>query len=83
MSRPSTKHLHLLPILSFLPLIAALLAITVYSVRLDQFAVAMVAIGYVAINIIYRALHGTLQVGYIVEYSLSALLVYFVLTEYV
>ncbi|HEX9595060.1 MAG TPA: hypothetical protein VF996_02950 [Candidatus Saccharimonadales bacterium] len=78
----TTKHLHLLPILSFLPLIAALLAITRYNVFIDSFLIGSVAIIYVALNIIYRHMHGSLQIGYIVEYSLVALIAYFVLTVY-
>ena len=78
----TTKHLHLLPILSFLPLIAALLAVTRYNVYLDSLVIGIVAIIYVAVNIIYRHMHGTLQIGYIVEYSLVALIAYFVLTIY-
>lgn len=81
MTRP-TKHLHLLPIVSFLPLIAVLLTAAHAHIYLDPFIVGLVSISYVAINVIYRHIHGTLNIGYVVEYSLVALLVYFVLTLY-
>jgi len=77
-----SKHLHLLPILSFVPLLIALLAISSFNVYLDPLLVGLAAISYIAINIIYRALHGSLQIGYVVEYSLVALIAYYVLTLY-
>ena len=77
-----TKHLHLLPVLSFLPLLAALISVTRFEVYLEPFIRGLAAIAYVAINIIYRIIHGSLQIGYVVEYSLIALIAYFVLTVY-
>jgi hypothetical protein len=77
------KHAHLLPILSFFPLLLALLAVTQLNLLLDPMVIALVAISYIAINIIYRGIYGTLQVGYIVEYSLVALISFFVLTQYI
>lgn len=78
----SPRHLHLLPVLSFVPLIAALAAITRFNIHLDPLLIGLVALMYVAVNVIYRLIHGSLQVGYIVEYSLIALVAYFVLTIY-
>lgn len=78
----STRHLHLLPVLSFMPLLIALLSISYFNVYLDPLIIGVVSIAYVAINIIYRHLHGSLQIGYIVECSLVALIAYFVLTIY-
>ena len=78
----STKHLHLLPLLSVLPLLAVLLVVTQLNLYLDPLIIATVAITYIAVNIIYRMLHGTLKIGYVVEYSLLALIAYFVLSQY-
>lgn len=77
-----TRHLHLLPIVSFLPILFLLLIISQFDWYIDPLALAAAAIGYLALNIIYRALHESLEVGYVVEYSLIALLAYFVLTQY-
>lgn len=77
-----TKHIHLLPVLSFLPLLAVLLAITQFNVYMDPLVIGLVSILYVTINVIYRHIHGTLKVGYIVEYSLVALIAYSVITLY-
>lgn len=78
-----TKHLHLLPIISFIPLFGALLAITQFNVNLDPLIIGIATISYIALNIIYRALHESLEVGYVVEYSLIALVTYFILTQYI
>ena len=82
MSKSHAKHLHLLPILSVVPLLAALLVISQLNVYLDPLILALVTITYVAVNIIYRSLHGHLSIGYVVEYSLLALIAYFVLNQY-
>lgn len=79
---PATKHLHLLPLLSVIPLLAALLVATRLNLYLDPLIIAAVAIAYLAVNLIYRMLHGTLKIGYVVEYSLLALIAYFVLSQY-
>jgi hypothetical protein len=79
----TAKHLHLLPILSFAPLLIALLAVTqIENVVLDSLTIAVVALTYLAVNVIYRLLHGSLEVYLIIEYSLIALLAFFVLNEY-
>jgi hypothetical protein len=77
-----TRHLHLLPIISFIPLILALVAITTAGWYLDPLFIGFATISYIAVNIIYRALHGSFQVSYVVEYSLLGLIAYFVLTQY-
>lgn len=82
MKRVQTRHLHLLPVLSILPMLIALLVISQYNFYLDPLLIGLVSIVYLAANIIYRLLHGTLVVGYIVEYSLVALIAYFVLSQY-
>lgn len=78
----TTKHLHLLPLLSVLPFLAALSVVTRLNLYLDPLVIATVSIAYLAVNIIYRMLHGTLKTGYVVEYSLLALIAYFVLSQY-
>lgn len=80
--RPGPKHLHLLPILSFVPLLMALLAVTQFGAYLEPIVVAIVATGYLTINIIYRLVRGTLQISYIVEYSLISLLTFLILSLY-
>ncbi|HEX9679796.1 MAG TPA: hypothetical protein VGA08_04235 [Candidatus Saccharimonadales bacterium] len=82
MKKKTTKRLHLLPLLSFLPLLMALFAASQLNLYLDPLLIGLVSIAYVAVNIIYRQLHGSLQIGYIVEYSLIGLIAYFVLTLY-
>lgn len=76
------RHVHLLPIISLLPMLFILLAASQFDIYLDPLLIAMAAIGYIALNIIYRALHESLEVGYVVEYSLVALLAYFIMTSY-
>lgn len=82
MNKPHAKHLHLLPILSVVPLLVALLVVSQLNLYLDPLVLAFVSVAYLAINIIYRSLHGHLSVGYVVEYSLLALIAYFVLNQY-
>lgn len=81
-AKRQTKHLYLLPLLSIVPLIVVLLLMSQSDIYVDPFVFALVAVSYVAINVIYRSLHGTLKIGYVVEYSLIALLAYFVLNQY-
>lgn len=83
MNKPHPKHLHLLPLLSVVPLLAALLVVSQLNLYVDPLILAFVAIAYLAVNIIYRSLHGHLRVGYIIEYSLLALIAYFVMNQYV
>lgn len=78
-----TKRLHLLPILSLLPVLLVLLLVTQFNWRPDPLFIAAVAIIYLALNVIFRVKHETFEVGYVVEYSLIALIVYFVLTQYI
>lgn len=82
MKKRQTRHVHLLPILSILPILVALLLVSQYNFYLDPLLIGLISIAYLAVNIIYRLLHGTLVVGYIVEYSLIALIAYFVLSQY-
>lgn len=82
MSKTHSKHLHLLPILSIVPLLSALLAVSKLNLYLDPLILGFIAISYLAINVIYCSLHGHLSIGYTVEYSLLALIAYFVLTLY-
>jgi hypothetical protein len=77
-----TKHLYLLPVISIVPFVAALLVISRYKLNPDPILFAAVAITYLAVNVIYRLLRGTLKIGYVVEYSLIALFAYFVLSQY-
>lgn len=81
-TRRQTKHLYLLPLLSIVPLVAALLVISRLNIYLDPLLIAFVSITYLAVNVIYRSLHGTLRVGYVVEYALIALFAFFVLNQY-
>lgn len=80
--RKKTKKLYLLPILSIVPMVVVLLAMSRLNLYFDSIVYAAVAIAYVAINVIYRSLHGTLKPYYVVEYSLIALFAYFVLSQY-
>lgn len=81
-AKRQTKHLYLLPVLSIVPMVAVLLAMSRLNLYFDSIVYAGVAVAYVAINVIYRNLHGTLKPYYVVEYSLVALLAYFVLSQY-
>lgn len=81
-SKRPAKHLYLLPVLSIVPLVAALLVISRLNIYLDPLLIAFVSIAYLAVNVIYRSLHGTLKIGYVVEYALIALFAFFVLSQY-
>lgn len=76
------RRLHLLPIASFLVLVLVMILITQYNVYLDPLVIGIAVISYVSINVIWRLIHKTLEVGYVVEYSLIALIVYFILVRY-
>lgn len=76
------RRLHLLPIASFLILALAVILITQYNIYLDPLLIGAAVISYVCINVIWRLIRKTLVVGYIVEYSLIALIVYFILIRY-
>jgi len=76
------RRLHLLPIASFLILVLVMILITQYNVYLDPLVIGIAVISYVAINVIWRLIHKTLEVGYVIEYSLIALIVYFILVRY-
>ena len=76
------RRLHLLPIASFLVLVLVMILITQYNVYLDPLVIGIAVISYVSINVIWRLIHKTLEVGYVIEYSLIALIVYFILVRY-
>lgn len=80
--KQAPKHYHLIPLLSFVPILMTLLLTTSYSIQFTSFWAAIVSLAYVATNIIYRHVRSTLQISSIIEYVLIALLVYVVLVEY-
>ena len=77
-----TRRVHLLPLISFLPLIAALILATYFELYLDNLFNFIIALSYVVINVIYRMIKKTLNVSYVIEYSLVSILAYFILTLY-
>lgn len=74
------KHLHLVPILTLVPLIIGLLLFTQLDITLDPIMVAIMAVSYIALNVIYAVYKKTFQIHTLVEFSLVAVIAYFVLT---
>ena len=74
------KHIHLVPILTLVPLIVGLLLFTQLDIALEPSLVAVMALSYIALNVIYAIYKKTFQVHTLVEFSLIALIAYFVMT---
>ncbi len=82
MKQTKMRRVHLMPLVSFLPLLIALILVTYLHLYLSHLLIFIVAVSYVVINVTYRMLRRTLNIAYIVEYALVSVLVYFILTLY-
>jgi len=74
------KHLHLVPILTLFPLIIGLLLFTQLDITLDPVMVAIMALSYIVLNVVYAIYKKTFQVHTLVEFTLVATIAYFVMT---